>query len=712
MWVLYVLSLPLTVGMVGWTLWYFVGPDVPFYVCVTVGYTWFCSLFMIFLVPADIWATISNKGGISFLWSWSYWSSFLLTWVVAPVIQGYEDAGDFTLRDRLKTSVHVNLIYYLCVGSIALFGLVLLIIMHKDWGGNILGLAMACANTFGLVTGAFLLGYGLSEIPKGVWRNANWTNRHKILSHNVYRMAVKLDDAHQEFSNAIVVAQATSKQMSKHDPLKPYMNKIDKMLVKMLNEDPTFKPQGGKLGEDDMDYDTDKKSMASLRRHLRRARERYYRYKSEYTNFVREALELEDTMKSYEHCSSNGWKYMSSFRSERKGEFGSFLDISELIWRCILKKQLERLMSIILGCMSSAILIAEATIMSNDVDLSLFSILINKVGKYELLVQVVALIPLIYMCICTYFSLIKIGMLTFYALTPRQTSSVSLLMICAMVARYAPPISYNFLNLISLENGAKTTFEKKMGNIDDAVPFFGRGFNRIYPLIMVIFTILVAINFFDHVIRYLRNWKIFSYQHEAFEDVDGFNPPGLVILKKERSWVEQGHKLGELVVPLARSFHNVNVDLESGGNNMIPQIRKQTSRLINEEEHAQQLRSVIHKDGSRRGEVRPQASRKDRGSDEGSDAMHQGKRSSSGITSTWESLKTGFHNFKSRVDANKFIRLGQAHDTDHFRTSSPESLDEIFERISRPSARHTSIGDDHDLDGDVVMAIHRQGHSR
>lgn len=72
--------------------------------------------------------------------------------------------------------------------------------------GNILGLAMACANTFGLVTGAFLLGYGLSEIPKGVWRNANWTNRHKILSHNVYRVAVKLDDAHQEFSNAIVVS--------------------------------------------------------------------------------------------------------------------------------------------------------------------------------------------------------------------------------------------------------------------------------------------------------------------------------------------------------------------------------------------------------------------------------------------------------------------------------------------------------------------------
>ena len=46
-----------------------------------------------------------------------------------------------------------------------------------------------------------------------------------------------------------------------------------------LNEDSTFKPQGGKLGEGDMDYDTDITSMASLRKHLRKARERYYRYK-------------------------------------------------------------------------------------------------------------------------------------------------------------------------------------------------------------------------------------------------------------------------------------------------------------------------------------------------------------------------------------------------------------------------------------------------
>ncbi|PWA73760.1 LMBR1-like membrane protein [Artemisia annua] len=122
-------------GMVMFTLRYFAGPDVPRHILFTVGYTWFCSLSFIILVPADIWTAISdhNNGGISFFWSWSYWSTFLLTWAVVPILQGYEDAGDFTVKERLKTSIHVNLVFYLIVGAVAFCGLILLILLHRNW---------------------------------------------------------------------------------------------------------------------------------------------------------------------------------------------------------------------------------------------------------------------------------------------------------------------------------------------------------------------------------------------------------------------------------------------------------------------------------------------------------------------------------------------------------------------------------------------------
>lgn len=711
------------------TLRYFAGPEVPRYVLFTVGYTWFCSLSIIILVPADIWTTISNppnyneNGGISVLWGLSYWSTFLLTWAVVPLIQGFEDAGDFTVAERLRTSVHVNLLFYLIVGSIGLFGLILLITMHKIRSGGVLGLAMACSNTFGLVTGAFLLGFGLSEIPKSCWKNADWTTRQKVLSHKIAKMAVKLDDAHQDLSNAIVVAQATSNQMSKRDPLRPYMNVIDDMLTQMFREDPFFKPQGGRLGENDMDYDTDEKSMATLRRHLRGAREEYYRYKSEYMTYVMEALELEDTIKNYDRRNSTGWKYVSSLRAVRTGKIGALLDTVEFIWKCILRKQNQKLLAIILGTMSAATLLAEATLLPSGVDLSLFSILVNSVKSEEVFVQLFAFVPLMYMCICTYYSLFKVGMLMFYSLTPRQTSSVNLLMICSMIARYAAPISFNFLNLISLKEGRRTIFEKRMGNIDSAVPFFGEGFNKIYPLIMVIYTLLVASNFFDRVIDFFGSWKRFRFQTEA-DDMDGFDPSGLIILQKERSWLEQGRKVGENVVPLARNFNNT--DIESG--DMTPVEMKATTSLVNDgmkgstskpskedaRKYSTSREAISNKYAAMRELSRQTLSMKPVEQNIAStkvSLLDTGKSSddttggpSSALASKWESMKTSFQSFRANMGAKRFLPLHQNQDTklvSHADSSDSESLDEIFQRLKRPSSQHENYADEDDNQNDT-----------
>ncbi|CAN1216311.1 LMBR1 domain-containing protein 2 homolog A [Linum perenne] len=604
MWVFYLISLPLTLGMVVSTLRYFAGPEVPRYVLFTVGYTWFCSLSIIILVPADIWTTMFgfDRDAISFLWSWSYWSTFLLTWAMVPLIQGFEDAGDFTVTERLKTSIHANLVFYLIVGSVGLFGLILLILMDKIRTNGVLGFAMACSNTFGLVTGAFLLGFGLSEIPKTIWRYADWTIRQKALSHKIAKMAVKLDDAHQEFSNAIVVAQATSNQMSKRDPLRPYMDVIDNMLVQLFRQDPSFKPQGGRLGENDMDYDTDEKSMATLRRHLRRARDEYYRYKSEYMTFVLEALELEDTIKNYERRQSTGW----------------------------------------------------------------------------------------------------------------------------MIARYAPPISYNYLNLINLGD-KKTMFEKRMGKINDAVPFFGIGFNRIYPLFMVVYTLLVASNFFDRVLGCFGSWKKFSFQTEV-DDTDGFDPSGLIILQKERLWLEQGQRVGEHVVPLARNFNGM--DVESASNNMdkttvemkatsnlitddgmgsSSRVLKEENRRSNPSREALSSKYAAVREQSRISNLRPleknivsaKVSLLDAGN---SDSDNTNRGTSSGLTARWESMKNGFQTFKANIEAKRFLNLRQMQESKLVsHDSSPENLDEIFQRLKRPSVGHGTLSDEDDT-GDEIRA--------
>lgn len=57
-----------------------------------------------------------------------------------------------------------------------------------------------------------------------------------------------------------------------------------------------------------------------------------------------------------------------------------------------MRKQLKKLLAIMLGCLSVAILLAEATILPSGVDFSLFSILIKAVQTNGVLVQVMALL--------------------------------------------------------------------------------------------------------------------------------------------------------------------------------------------------------------------------------------------------------------------------------------------------------------------------------
>lgn len=62
----------------------------------------------------------------------------------------------------------------------------------------------------------------------------------------------------------------------------------------------------------------------------------------------------------------------------------SSVPFAEFIWLCILRKQLRKVLAIVLGIMSATILLAEATLLH----LSIFSILIYSVKKQEVLVQV------------------------------------------------------------------------------------------------------------------------------------------------------------------------------------------------------------------------------------------------------------------------------------------------------------------------------------
>lgn len=67
---------------------------------------------------------------------------------------------------------------------------------------------------------------------------------------------------------------------------------------------------------------------------------------------------------------------------------------------------------------------------------------------------------------------------------------------------------------------------------------------------------------------------------------------------------------------------------------------------------------------------------------------------SSGLTSTWQSMKTGFQSFKANIGAKKFLPLRQIQENKGSGDSSSESLDEIFQRLKRPTVNQSIYNDD------------------
>lgn len=81
---------------------------------------------------------------------------------------------------------------------------------------------------------------------------------------------------------------------------------------------------------------------------------------------------------------------------------------------------------------------------------------------------------------------------------------------------------------------------------------------------------------------------------------------------------------------------------------------------------------------------------------------------SSGLASKWESMKNGFQSFKANMGAKKFLPLRQMQETKLVsRNSSSESLDEIFQRLKRPSIEHGNRNDEDEGENGLEIKVSR-----
>lgn len=114
-----------------------------------------------------------------------YWTVYLLTWTIIPVLQEWEDSGDFSSKDRLKRSFRNNGIFYLymLVGAVASLGLLVWFDLAGDMG--LITYLKALASTFGIFLEMVLMGYAMVEIPRTHWRTGDLVQEVKYLKFRI-----------------------------------------------------------------------------------------------------------------------------------------------------------------------------------------------------------------------------------------------------------------------------------------------------------------------------------------------------------------------------------------------------------------------------------------------------------------------------------------------------------------------------------------------
>ena len=502
-------------------LQYFAASETSLAVRLQVMLSWVLSLSIIALVPADVAATMRGESvpALGILWDLSYWTTFCLTWFILPIHQVYEDAADFSVGARLKTSIRENLIFYAVIVVVAMFGIILLLAYGSMTAAGLSAFGIAASNMFGICTGVFLLGYGLVEVPRSIWRSADIAARPAAAYRRVGVVAQNLEHAHAALAKLVRASETTAEVMPRRHALRWAMTTIAAETPKSSAFGAAAAGSNGTAAgdeeEDDMlDYDYDELTdLVNLRRELNRKLRVYRRTAAQYTIAVETAIEAEAV---YSCGTAPGLgsgclmgaggpnrRFRTPMRSARSGRLGETLETAEWWWKCRIQPCLLRITAVVLACFSALTVWAESTMWTAQTahiaDLSPFSAMV-RASTTEAGLHIAVMVPLGYMCFCAYYSLFRLGMFSFYQLVPKHTDSFSLLVNAALTCRYSAPLSLNFLMLVPslLEvTGRHTTFTHKMA---ENVPLVAQHFNAVFPAILSVYCAAIAFNVFDKIV--------------------------------------------------------------------------------------------------------------------------------------------------------------------------------------------------------------------
>ncbi len=191
---------------------YFADRHTPCHCILTIWLSFFLAFSVVLLLPFDIAnARVSVPGAgdmdvvnaemLTFCWKAVYWTAFVMTWLVLGLQQRAISSGGFTFGRRLELALRGEARYYLI--SLLLFVVFVIVnisskgIMNglRYIGHDLPGFCTGLSHTTALLLLVFLLGFGLVELPRSLWRRADLNRRLDHLYMNASATSTAARDA-------------------------------------------------------------------------------------------------------------------------------------------------------------------------------------------------------------------------------------------------------------------------------------------------------------------------------------------------------------------------------------------------------------------------------------------------------------------------------------------------------------------------------------
>lgn len=138
------------------------------------------------------------------LWKANYWTTFVLTWFLLPVLQDYHRLGHHRPLDKLRDSLRQNAKFRLLMLAACVGAAVYLMLGAGLSVANLRLMVIALSHIYALVLALWLMAHGLFAVPRGRWAEGSLVGHLNGLYLRVPKLVDLLEDTRMAFRDELL----------------------------------------------------------------------------------------------------------------------------------------------------------------------------------------------------------------------------------------------------------------------------------------------------------------------------------------------------------------------------------------------------------------------------------------------------------------------------------------------------------------------------